>query len=275
LGRSQTVRFIADPAVTNTITFLPDRLSPHFLAYRYTPTSTTLTITYAANSDDTWHLYALTNEEVYRQDENLTVLDVEGDDTFAGSVTGGQRWEKRGNGTLRMTGFSTATGPLTILGGAFGVDGGVATLGPVLVLDGCLLFGHGLIGGAVDIEAGANLQAGTELACGTLTIGGHLTIADDAKLTWRYASKVQGDADTFSVGGLTIPNEGVLYTAPLAPGATPPAKHVLFTSATVINGPPDLSDWEIVGINGARLEYNAGRTQIILRISRGTVLLLR
>ncbi|MCL1919526.1 MAG: PA14 domain-containing protein [Kiritimatiellaeota bacterium] len=273
--RTQTATFTAGPGTSETITFDLDRLAAHFLAYRYTaPADGRLTIQYTSATVATWHIYALTNEEVYDPAKDIVIIDVANrTDTFGGDVTGGQRWEKRGNGTLLLTGNSTATGPLTVRGGALGVDlNGIATLGPVLVQD-ALLFGHGTFGGDVFIASNAWLHAGTPAACGLLTVGGRLTLEDDARLDWRYGAKPA--ADTFAVGALTLPAEGTFHTAPLAPGATPPAKHVVFDSATPINGPADLSGWDITDIKGAKLEYNTARTQILFRSSRGTIIMLR
>jgi len=273
-GRIQTVSFVPDPAETNTYTFATDGLLPRFIAYRYTPTATTLTILFKPETVQTWHIYALTNEEAYDQTDSPVVLDVDGYDEFYGNVTGWQCWEKRGPGTLLMTGYSTAQGLLTIRDGAFGVGlDGIATLGPVFVEDGARLFGHGTIGGAVNVAPGAVLHAGTASACGTLNISGYLNIEDGANVEWRYASK--SEADTFIVGGLTIPNEGTLYTAPIVPKATSPGKHILFTSATTINGPADFTGWTIEGIKGAQLAYGANNTQVVLHASRGTVLILK
>ncbi|MCL1920485.1 MAG: hypothetical protein FWG50_05320 [Kiritimatiellaeota bacterium] len=275
-GRVQDVRFTSDPAVTNAITIYPDHQAPHILAYRYTASANgTVTMLYTAGSADSWHIYAMTNEEIHNPDECPLTIDVDNrTDTFGGDITGGQRWEKRGNGTLLLTGNSTATGPLTVNGGALGVDlNGVATLGPVLVQNGSLLFGSGAFGGDVYVTADSGLHAGTAAACGTLAIGGLLTLEDGARLDWRYGAKPA--ADTTTVGGLTFPETGTLHVAPLVPGATPPARHAVFDSATPINGPANLSGWEIDGIRGAKLGYNAARTQILFHSARGTVILLR
>ncbi|MCL1921991.1 MAG: PA14 domain-containing protein [Kiritimatiellaeota bacterium] len=272
--RAQYIRFVPDPATTNEVTFSCDTFQPRFLAYRYTPTGSTLTILFAPiDPIRTWHIYALTNEEVCDPTLNPAVIDTAADSTFSGDVTGGQCWEKRGPGALTLTGLNTATGPVTVRGGALGTDlNGVATLGPVIVRGG-LLFGSGTFGNSVYVTSNAWLHAGTPAACGTLAIAGHLTIEDDTRLDWRYGAKPV--ADTFTVGGLTFPASGTLHTAPLGSGATPPAKHILFNSATPINGPADFSAWEVEGVKGAKLEYNTSRTQILFRCSRGTVLILK
>ena len=272
-SRRQTVSFIPAPGVTHTITFNEDKLPPHFLAYRYTPASPTLTIQYTTTSGATWHFYGLTNEEVTNDDANAVVFDMAGNSTFAGTATGWQFWKKRGPGTLLMTGLNTAAGPLTVEGGAFGVGAdGVATCGPVTVLDG-LLFGQGAVGGAVDIASGAWLQAGMPAACGTLAIGGDLTLAPGANVKFRYASPAQ--ADTFTVGGVLTLSEAGTVTAAALTGANSPTKWLLFSTGAVINGPADFSAWTIDGLPRASLVYSADRTQVYVREARGTMLLLQ
>ncbi|MCL2104138.1 MAG: PA14 domain-containing protein, partial [Kiritimatiellaeota bacterium] len=273
-NRPITLNFSADPAVTHSISFMEDNIPTRFVAYRYTPTSTTLTIQYNALSGDTWHIYALTNEEANDQTTSPVVLDTAEDAVFSGTVTGHGMWVKRGAGALTMTGVNTATGPLTVDGGAFGVGAdGIATLGPVSVQGG-LLFGQGTVGGAVHVAPGVWIQGGTADACGTLTTGGDLVIEEGVNIKYRYASS--SVADTFIVNGvLTLPNDGVVYTQPFTVGARPPAKWLLFDSPNAINGPADLSGWVVDGIPSAKLTYGPGKTRVYLNAPSGTMLMIR
>ena len=246
--RKETVRFIPAPAITNAFTFEQDGQPPNFLAYRYTATSDTLTFTYETHEvNATWHFYALTNEEA---PDAPVLLDMTESTAFGGTITGPRGWEKRGPGTLLLTGANTATGPLAITGGAVGIgNGGTLTLGPVLVQSGAQLFGHG-------------------------HIGGNLTVAEGASLKWRYASPSQ--ADTITLGGtLTLPASGVVYAAPAAAGVKSPTKWSLILTTTQVIGPADLSGWVIDGLPRAKLVYGNNGTGVFVSEPRGTVLLLR
>ncbi|MCL2104951.1 MAG: PA14 domain-containing protein, partial [Kiritimatiellaeota bacterium] len=274
--RGQEVIFSPGPGPTADTRFFQDQMALHFLAYRYTSTTDTLTISYNNfGPAATWHFYALTNEELTNEDWNSVVFDMADDSVFNGTVTGHQHWTKRGAGTLLMTGVNTATGPLTVESGAFGVGvGGVATEGPVSVMDGALLFGQGTVGGAVGIADGAWIQAGEAGVCGTLTIGGDLFLAESANIAFRYGSTAS--ADTFLVGGvLTLPQNGVIYSAPLVPGTPPPSRWTLFATAGIINGPPDLSGWTIDGLPRAKLTYSANKKRVDIITSEGTILMIR
>ena len=78
------------------------------------------------------------------------------------------------------------SGALTVSGGACGVaEGGRITAGPVSVLAGATLFGHGQMGGPVSVASNGWLQAGTAAACGTLAVGGDLTFAPGACIAAR------------------------------------------------------------------------------------------
>jgi autotransporter-associated beta strand protein len=275
-GRPVTLTFIADPAAPETISFMSDGIPTRFVAYRYTPTSTTLTIPFVSTSAQSWHIYALTNEEVYDQTDSPMVFDTTDDSTFDGTVTGEGIWVKRGDGALTLTGNNTVTGPLTIAGGALGAGaGGVATLGPVSVLDDAMLFGQGTVGGAVNVASNAWLQGGTMDACGVLTIGGNLTLAEGAKVKFRFATTSLADA--FVVNGvLTLPQDGVVFAEPIKAGAKSPVKWLLFSSPNAeIKGPANLSGWVIDGIPTAKLSYGIGNRTIYLDDPRGTVLLVR
>ena len=83
-------------------------------------------------------------------------------------------------------------------------------------------------------------------------------------------------AYTVALGVLfKLPEMGTLDIAPIAPGAKLGGKYVLFDSATLIDGPADFSGWTINGLKGAQLSYNSAKTQVVLRTSRGTMLILK
>jgi autotransporter-associated beta strand protein len=219
-------------------------------------------------------MYGLSNEEVPGSLDGATVLNITNDCVFGGAITGGGPFTKTGAGSFTVTGNSTATGPVAVNAGVFGVaNGGTATLGPVTVAPGATLFGSGRVGGHVTVASNAWLQAGTASACGTLQVGGGLALAQGAQLAWRFDTAA---ADAFTVGGpLTFPTNGVVQAQALTAGVMPPAKTALFTSTQTINGPAELTGWSVAGVGKASLTYSGDRTIIYLASPRGTMILIR
>jgi fibronectin-binding autotransporter adhesin len=216
----------------------------------------------------------LSNEEVPDALGAATLALVD-DCVFSGTVTGSGGLIKSGAGALTVTGVGDATGALTVSGGACGVaEGGRITTGPVNVLAGATLFGHGQMGGPVSVASNAWLQGGTAAACGTLAVGGDLTLAPGASIAWRYADG--GTSDTITVAGTAnVPTNGLVQVASLTPGLMPPAKRPLISSSTAINGPDDLSGWTVEGVENASLRYSDDRTKIYFFTPRGSLLLLK
>lgn len=276
-SRTQTVRFDPDGAgpITEAVTFNPDALNAHCLAYRYTPTSTTLGITVqSALSNQTYHIYGLSNEEAADATYTPVTVDTAEDSLFAGLITGAGAWSKTGAGTLTLTATNDATGALAVEAGTLCVGGGTATLGPVTVAAGATLSGSGRIGGNVTVADQAWLMAGTPQACGTLEVGGALTVASGAQLAYRYGAA--GSNDTVTVGGvLSFPASGVVHVSALGTGVHAPAKDVFFASAQVIDGPAELSGWTVEGVNQARLTYSADRKTVYFSCPTGTLLSIR
>lgn len=275
--RTQTVTFDPDGSgpVSESATFNPDALDANYLSYRYTPTSTTLDITVqSAYSNQTYHLYGLSNEEASDATYTPVTVNIAHDSTFEGPVTGAGAWAKTGAGTLTLTATNTATGALAVDAGTLAVaNGGTATLGPVSVASGASLVGAGSVGGNVTVAGNATLRAGTATACGTLMVGGNLTLAAGAQPRWRYAA---AGADLVSVGGrLLFPTNGTLTVQALTAGVKPPKIAPVFVSAQTIQGPADLSGWSVEGVDDARLLYNANRTVIRFYIPSGTTVLIR
>lgn len=276
-SRTQTVTFDPDGAgpITEAITFNPDALNANFVGYRYTAASSALDITVqSALSNQTYHIYGLSNEETSDATYTPATVDLAQDSLFSGPVTGAGAWAKSGAGTLTLSATNDATGALAVSAGALCVAaGGTATLGPVTVADGAALYGDGHVGGDVAVLSNATLRAGTAAACGTLAIGGDLTLATGALPVWRYAS---GATDAVTVGGLlTFPSNGVLRVETLTSGLKPPALAIVFASSEAVAGPADLAGWTVEGVENARLIYSGDRTDIRFYTPRGTMILIR
>ena len=276
-GTLRTTQLNFDPdgagPINDAITFNPDAVAPNdnYLGYRYLAATNALAITIQSLKIDRYHLYGLSNEESYDTLGNPTTLNITGSSVFDGAVTGLGGLVKNGAGSMTITGNSTATGPVTVSAGAFGVAGnGCATRGPVTVATGATLFGHGLVGGAVTVASNAWIQAGTASACGTLQTGGSLALAPGARIAWRFDTAA---SDSFTVNGpLTFPTSGTVQASALTAGARAPGKAVLFSSTQAINDPADLTGWTVAGVNKASLTYSADRTKIYVRAPRGTML---
>lgn len=109
-----------------------------------------------------------------------TVGTLNGDFTFAGSVTGvGTVLNKVGTGTMKVTGISDFTGNCTLSGGAICLDNKTATqpmlgTGALQVGNGTTLCGQGRLGNQVTVRAGGTVRPGvTETSMsGTLDFGG-------------------------------------------------------------------------------------------------------
>lgn len=274
--RRTTLIFDPDGAgpISDSVTFNPDKTAANYLGYVYTAATNRLLITYQSLTADTYHMYGLSNEESYDTQGNPATLAVTNSATFGGDLTGAGAITKTGAGSLTVTGNSTATGPLTVGAGAFGVaNGGTATLGPVTVAADATLFGHGRVGGSVAVVSNGWIMAGTSASCGTLQVGGNLLLAPGARLKFHFTATA---GDTFLVGGqLSIPTNGVVVAEALAAGARPPTRTALFTSAQTINGPATLVGWTVQGVDNCSLAYNTDRTVIYLRYPRGTFILVR
>ena len=275
-SRTQTLTFDPDGAgpITESITFNPDQLYANYVAYRYTPVSTTLNITVqSAQSNQTYHLYGLSNEETSDASYVPVTVNIAHDSVFAGLVTGSGDWDKTGAGALTLTATNTASGALTVCEGALCVtNGATATLGPVTVAWGATLFGSGRVGGNVTVADHAAIRAGFDGNCGALAIGSNLVVQSGAILVWRFGS---GTSDLITVGGrLTFPTNGIMQAVALNSDVSAPAKTVLFASTQTINGPDTLTGWTVTGVNKATLAYSDDRTKIYLACPRGTVILV-
>ncbi|MGI6390080.1 MAG: PA14 domain-containing protein, partial [Kiritimatiellia bacterium] len=277
-NRTQTLIFDPDGAgpISHSVTYdfdVPDA-PPNYLGYRYLAATGELSITITHTVGDSYHLYAFTNEESGDGTPGATTLALADDCVFSGTVTGNGGLIKSGAGVFTVTGVGDATGALTVSGGACGVaEGGRITTGPVNVLAGATLFGHGQMGGSVSVASNAWLQAGTAAVCGTLAVGGDLTLAPGANIAWRYADG--GAFDTITVAGtVNMPTNGLVQVSSLTPELKPPAKRPLIAATTAINGPDDLSGWTIEGAKNASLRYSDDRTKIYFFTPRGMLFIL-
>ena len=257
-NRDQIITFDPDGngPISETITINPDRMLPNYLGYRYTAQSSELAITVqSVYTNQTYHLYGLTNEEIADADYVPASLHLTRNCEFAGTVTGAGDWEKRGPATLTLTGANDATGLLTVHEGTLAISGDRA------------------YAGSVHVVSNAWLRAGAATEPDTLAIGGDLTFAPGTILPWRHTATA---ADLYAVAGtVTFPTNGVLRLIPSPAGLAAPARRPLIVSQFPINGPDDLTGWVIEGAKNASLRYSADRTEIHFACQRGTMLLLQ
>jgi len=277
-NRTSTLTFDPDGAgpISHAITYDFDvsGAPPNYLGYRYLAATNTLRIRITRSVGDSYHLYALTNEESGDGVPGATTLALADDRIFDGTVTGCGPLIKSGAGSFTVTGVGDATGPLTVSAGPCGVaSGGRITTGPVSVASGATLFGHGQMGGNVSVASNAWLMAGTAAACGTLAVGGDLTLAPGALPVFRFdAADVH---DTFTVAGrLTFPTNGTLRVSALTTGVSAPAKALFIGTEQTINGPADLTGWTVEGVENCLLRYSDDRTEIYFYHPCGTLIML-
>ncbi len=94
-------------------------------------------------------------------------------------AAGGYGITLTGDGTMRLTGTTSYTGPTNVQGGTLLMSGNhSASTGPVTVQSGATLGGTGVIGGATLVNDGAVLAPGN--SAGTLTFNQDLTLAPGA-----------------------------------------------------------------------------------------------
>lgn len=89
------------------------------------------------------------------------------DGTYGDILSGSGQFEKRGTGTVALTGANTFTGATTVAAGTLAVDGTLN--GNVTVASGARLAGTGALGGTVTVQDGGILAPGASI--GTLTVG--------------------------------------------------------------------------------------------------------
>jgi autotransporter-associated beta strand protein len=160
INRSTTFTF--DPGgaapVSDAISFNPD--SPaglpndNYLAYRYVAQTNRLAVAITCPNTDKYHLYGLSNEEVPGSGDGATTLNIAGESVFGGILSGSGALVKTGAGRLLLTGASTASGPVAIAAGVFGVtfaDAAPLTSGVVTFAPGTALtcIWSGLTGGTL------------------------------------------------------------------------------------------------------------------------------
>ncbi|WP_238250333.1 beta strand repeat-containing protein, partial [Methylobacterium persicinum] len=136
--------------------------------------------------------------------------------TYAGIVSGTGSLDKKGDGTLTLTGTHTYTGATTVIGGTLALAGG-SVAGAVVVQSGGTLTGDpigvktGTVGGALAVEDGGTLKIAS--ATTGLTIAGDLTLSG-AALTALTLSAPSTVGAVSVDGNLTLGGSLNLRTAP-------------------------------------------------------------
>ncbi|MFT5327108.1 MAG: autotransporter-associated beta strand protein, partial [Planctomycetaceae bacterium] len=125
---------------------------------------------------------------------NVAALDI------SNAVTGTNGIDKRGTGTLTLSGASTFTGPSIVTAGTLQVDGSTASGANFTVQSSTSLTGSGTLGGAVSVASGATLSPGV-FGPGALGTGA-LTLSSGSTFDVQIASDTPGDGyDQVSVTG--------------------------------------------------------------------------
>ncbi len=168
-------------------------------------------------------------------------------------------------GTLVFSGANTYDANTQVEAGTLLVNGSLSTRSrTVTVYSGATLGGTGTISRAVSVQSGGILAPGNLNAAGTLTVSS-LTLASGAVYKWTAA----GSGDRVNVTGtLTLPATASVIVA----GSSVPVPAVLF-SAGGLAGATDLSGWTVTGVGGARVAIEG--TQVVLKVARGTAVLIR
>jgi hypothetical protein len=126
--------------------------------------------------------------------------------TFEGDISGGgYGLTKFGEGTLALTGESSAMGVTTVALGTLLVNGTLATTSTI-VADHAILGGTGTLGGATTISSGGTHAPGEAGAVGTQNFAGDLTYASGSIFEWdlnaNSTENLDGMAyDTVRAGG--------------------------------------------------------------------------
>jgi autotransporter-associated beta strand protein len=156
--------------------------------------------------------------------------------TYAGRIVdGGSRTSltKIGAGTLTLSGLSTLSGPVSVLGGELVVTGALPNaalaLGPGSLLTGEARFG------SLTLAAGASIAPGTAPgALGRIGVSGSLVLGPGA--TYRVDATADGRADRIDVGG-TATVAGARVEAVAGPGPyAPRTRYTILTAAGGVQG---------------------------------------
>lgn len=137
-------------------------------------------------------------------DNGALIFDRSDDVTFDGAIGGAGTVEKKGVGSLNLTGSSDFGGPTTISGGRLAVNGSLAN-SAIGVGSGGTLGGNGTTGDVV-VHAGGTIAPGNSI--GLLHINGNLSMESGS--TYAVELTSAGQSDRISVAG----------TAAIASGTT-------------------------------------------------------
>jgi autotransporter-associated beta strand protein len=131
------------------------------------------------------------------------------DGIYGDIISGAGQFEKRGSGTVTLTGANTFTGATTVAAGTLAVDGSLD--GAVTVEPGARLAGNGSFGGSVTVQDGGILAPGASI--GTLTVG-ELTFGGRYEVEYRAPGA--GAPLVASGGGQSLRGRNTILDAGLA-----------------------------------------------------------
>ena len=206
--------------------------------------------------------------------------------TLSGYLAGSGGLTKTGAGTLTLNGTTNSYSGDTIVSGGtlkLGAAGAVSNSPLIAVASGATcdvssvtgftvgaaqsLAGKGTVAGNVIVQG--RLAPGGTNSVGELQISGNLTLQTGAVLDWDYTLAT---ADVVTIGGtLTLP-----ATATVSINTTNklPARALLFTAPSGINGASDLSGWTLTAPgNSERLRVSVSGTSVYLVPIRGTFIM--
>lgn len=162
------------------------------------------------------------------------------DSVFGGIISGNVpgSFTKSGTGSLNLTGASTFTGLVNVIGGRLAINGTLP--GAVSVFGGATLGGTGTAG-SVTVQDGGTLAPGNSI--GTLTTIGDVLFEDGS--VYEVEVNAQGDSDKLLVGGKATIEGGTVSVLAAAGNYRWNSDYVIISAADGVTGQFDDTDVDL------------------------------
>jgi outer membrane autotransporter protein len=148
--------------------------------------------------------------------------------TYAGSISGPGSLEKRGSGTVVLTGASALSGPTTVDAGRLIVNGSLAS--SIVTVNGGVLGGTGTVGGFVANTG--TVAPGNSIS--TLNVGGDLAFAGAS--TYEVEVNAAGQSDLIRAGGMGTLSGGTVQVLAENGAYRPRTTYTILTAAGGVFG---------------------------------------